>query len=157
MESMFYQFLGDIRLIPFTTDEIPRGWYFCNGDNYALTSSQGKILNSFSNTYKTNWGIVVDGENICVPNMFYSDGRGYFIRSVDGTTRAVGSIAHDELASAFRNITSSTNDPSVSDGEVGDIWIKVIEDDQIGPVTETLGDDTHPLNIGMLPVIYLGV
>ena len=47
--------------------------------------------------------------------------------TTSGLMSSEDKIAHDELVSAFRNITSSTNDPSVSDGEVGDIWIKVSE------------------------------
>lgn len=91
-------FVGDIRLLPFSPADLAAfcpGWHFCNGDRYPLTSPVGAALNSLSASFKVAWGIAVSGENISIPNMFYSDGRGYFLRAVNGATRQVGNVELD--------------------------------------------------------------
>lgn len=96
--------IGDQRLMPFRNNELPFGWYFMNGDNYLLSSPQGKMLNSLSNNYKNDYGItikLINGQDhINVPSMFAADGRGAFERAVNGATRQVGSWEDD----AIRNI-----------------------------------------------------
>lgn len=99
--SMGKQPFGDIRLMPFRYNGLPGGWYYCNGDQYALTSAVGLALSALAATFKSDWGITVSGSNISLPNMFYSDGRGYFLRAVNGTTRQVGGVETD----AIQNIT----------------------------------------------------
>jgi hypothetical protein len=100
-------FSGDIRLLPFSPGDLATycpGWYFCNGDRYALTSEAGSRLNALPASFKTAWGITISGSNISVPNLFYSDGRGYYLRAVNGTTKVVGSVELDamrELSGSF--------------------------------------------------------
>ncbi len=92
--------LGEIRLLPFRAEDLHEaapGWYFCNGDQYALDSVQGAVLASFPDSFKADWGITVSGSEISLPNMFHTDGRGYFIRAADGTTRQAGSVADDQM------------------------------------------------------------
>ena len=93
-------FVGDMRLLPFRAADLAThcpGWHFCNGDQYSLTSDVGVALNGLPESFKTDWGIVVTGDNISVPNLFYSDGRGLFLRA----GASPGVIVND----AIRNMT----------------------------------------------------
>ena len=89
--------VGKIELFPFRAGELPNGWYFCNGDQYALSSPQGVILNGFSDNFKSDWGITASGGNISLPNLFHTDGRGFYLRSADGSSKQVGSIEEDAI------------------------------------------------------------
>lgn len=163
---------GKIDTLPFRQDELPPGWYFCNGDQYALTSPQGSALNAFSDNFKSDWGITITDENISLPNLFHSDGRGFFVRAADGTTQAIGlGGAQDD---AIRNITGPVGEvlfpPDDSTGTLPvyttnvyspRIWTTsgsysgyvVLDASRAVPTAE----ENRPLNIGMTPAIYLGV
>ncbi|AKJ43897.1 hypothetical protein QQ39_12605 [Pragia fontium] len=165
--------VGSIQLLPFRKNELPVGWYFTNGDKYSLTSVQGKALNSLSISFKTDWGIKVINNTINLPNLFHSDGRGVFLRSVDGISRQVGHIQDD----AIRNINGVIN--NVSDGRGGSNVIssgafkttKAIKGHQNGTsgytqvseltfdasFTVPTAEENRPLNMGMTPAIYLGI
>jgi len=122
--------MGDIRLLPYSSDSLPTGWYFCNGDRYNMNDTVGASLFKLDDAFKQNWNIVSDASHINVPNLFSDDGRGMFLRSVsgqitppleeDGTQppsvgRNVGSVEGD----AIRNITGGWQ-PSVTDGMIRD-------------------------------------
>ena len=98
---VFKDTIGDQRLMPFRRDELPFGWYFRNGDNYLLSSPQGKVLNGLSANYKNDHRITIKTINgqqyINVPTAFAPDGRGFFERAVNGTTRQVGSWEDDAI------------------------------------------------------------
>lgn len=178
--------VGEQKLMAFRASELPFGWYFRNGDNYPLDSPQGRALNELSANYKEDFKItikVINGEQyINVPTAFAPDGRGYFERAVDGTNRQVGSVQGD----AIRNIWGQLHNVMQWRGTVGqgifyvgnpnpsgsglnnrhanavitandsDFPERTITFDasRVVPVT---ADDNRPLNIGMTPVIYLGV
>ena len=89
--------IGKIDLLPFRANELPVGWYFCNGDSYTLTSLQGAALNALPTNFKTDWGITSSGENISLPNLFHTDGRGFYLRSADGYSKQVGSTEEDAI------------------------------------------------------------
>lgn len=95
--------IGEMRLLPFRSTELPSQWYFMNGKTYLLTSDQGKALNSLPTNFKNDWGIAVSGSNINVPQFFHDDGRGYFVRAADGTARKIGSVEED-AAQAVKGI-----------------------------------------------------
>ena len=170
--------IGDFRLMPFRANELPYGWYFRNGDNYLLSSAQGQVLNRLSNNYKRDHQITIKNINgqqyINVPSAFAPDGRGFFERAVNGTTRHVGTIEGD----AIRNITGNFDNvlTSISDSTTGAFYrrsthnkynISKIGDGNGGELVS--GDnfdasrvvptahENRPVNIGMTPAIYLGV
>jgi hypothetical protein len=169
--------VGNIQLLPFRATELPAGWYFCNGDQYALTSPQGMALNALSDNFKADWGLSVSGSNISLPNMFYTDGRGYFLRSVDGTTRQAGSVVNDQMrpitagfqtngfirysngdytTGAFvKNTTDFSSGSVASSGTPYNSGIKGIDSSLLG--INFSGAETHPLERGMTPAIFLGV
>lgn len=167
--------VGKIDLLPFRPGDLVTAspyWYFCNGDQYALTSPVGQALNSLSANFKADWGITVSGSNISVPNMFYSDGRGYFLRAVDGTTKLVGSVADDQMRPITGQIGSLYASPFY--GGVGALYPGTdsantaqattsykasgkanLDSSRLGD--NFSGDETHPLERGMTPAIFLGV
>lgn len=171
---------GEIRLLPFRKAELPAGWYFCNGDKYALSTAQGDALNSLPATMKSDWGITASGGSINLPNLF-SGSDGYFFRAVNNSARLPGSKQTD----AIRNITGSFG--IMANG--GPVWIssntgtsilsgafkagdasKAISYQVTSHGYNTTADllfdasacvatasENRPLNIGMTPAIYLGV
>lgn len=87
--------IGMIVPMPHRATALPAGLYFCNGDLYPKTSPQGIALLALPSQLRADFGIAQSGENISLPNMFSSDGRGYSIRFVDGATRTPGSVEED--------------------------------------------------------------
>ncbi|OCG64427.1 hypothetical protein A9G48_02800 [Gilliamella sp. wkB18] len=168
--------IGDQRLMPFRRNELPFGWYFRNGDNFLLSSPQGQALNKLSVNYKNDHKITIKTINgqqyINLPTAF-SGGRGCFERAVDGEKRQVGSIETD----AIRNITGYTSMYSYNTRDSGDSGAfrrVAVARNAVGganPVQNTVLDnfwfdaslqvptanENRPINIGMTPVIYLGV
>ena len=163
-------FAGDIRLLPFRAADLAThcpGWYFCNGDQYVLSTPVGQALNALTTNLKTDFGIVVSGGNISIPNMFYSDGRAYFFRA----GQAPGVVQTDAIrnfsgyfpgggynppaatctgpfsirahgANAGQFSSSSAQNPSVA-----------FDPSKVVPTAV----ENRPLNISMTPAIFLGV
>ena len=169
--------IGKWDLMPFRANELPFGWYFRNGDNYLLRSPQGQALNSLSTNYKNDHRIVIKEINgqqyINVPTAFHSDGRGYFERAVNGTTRQVGSIENDAIRNiqgqittynynttdssqtgAFRRVTLARSVITTGNQDRNTVHDSVYFDAAFVVPTAS---ENRPLNIGMNPVIYLGV
>lgn len=174
--------LGDFRLMPFRRDELPFGWYFRNGDNFLLDSPQGQALNGLSANYKRDHNITIktiDGKQyINVPTGFAPDGRGYFERAVNGINRQVGSVEDDAIRNikgaipngpgraviGHENITKGEHDGAMSVYHCDDDWLQggsrrmrwAFFDFDASRVVPT-AHENRPVNIGMTPVIYLGV
>ncbi|OCG71934.1 hypothetical protein A9G43_04055 [Gilliamella sp. Occ3-1] len=177
-----YILVGDMRLMPFRRDELPFGWYIRNGDKYLLDSPQGRVLNSLSTNYKRDHNIkiqVINGkQHINVPTAFAADGRGYFERAVNGTNRQVGTIEGDAIRNikgaipngeeraiiGHKNITKGERDGAISVYHSDNDWLQggsremkwAFFDFDASRVVPT-ADENRPMNIGMTPVIYLGV
>ncbi|WP_294833379.1 hypothetical protein [uncultured Gilliamella sp.] len=174
--------IGEHRLMPFRREELPFGWYFRNGDNYLLSSPQGQALNRLSNNYKADHRIVIKEINgqkyINVPTAFAPDGRGYFVRAVDGRVRQVGSVEGDAIRNirgalqdgpgqAFighDNVTNGMTDGAISIRLSGDEWLQngtrhlrwAFFDFDASRAVPT-GPENTVINEGGTPVIYLGV
>lgn len=154
-------FVGDIRLLPFPPADLAAfcpGWHFCNGDRYPLTSPVGAALNSLSASFKVAWGIAVSGGNISIPNLFYSDGRGYFLRAVNGTTRQVGNVELD----AFQGHEHAAMSYSVCCAGGGsalnfarDLSTTSGIRDAANYGTARYATETRSINIGQTPAIFL--
>ena len=169
---VFTDVIGDWRLMPFRRDELPFGWYFRNGDNYLLSSPQGQVLNSLSANYKNDHSITIKTINglqyINVPTAFAPDGRGFFERPVNGTTRQVGSWESDtirNITARFGNfLTSSQNasgafrvDSSANPAYDGNShgWHTAISLD--ASLAVPTSHENRPIYMGLTPAIYLGV
>lgn len=172
--------IGEIRLLPFRTADLPVGWYLCNGDQFSLSSNQGEALYTLPVLMKSDWGIVVNGANINLPNLF-SGTDGYFFRPVNNSSRQPGNTQAD----AMQNITGSFaysssagivmhSAPSGTSTLTGPFYSaggkKVFGPNVYSHGTNSMGDllfdasrsvpvanEFRPMNIGMTPAIYLGV
>ena len=169
--------IGEFRLMPFRAGELPFGWYFRNGDNYFLSSPQGQALNRLSDNYKRDHQITIKNINgqyyINVPSAFAPDGRGFFERPANGTTRQIGSWEDDAIREIWGHF-----DTGVVDNHVGyakgafagayainpkggafqptrdlDAWGYEFFASRVVPTA----NENRPLNIGLTPAIYLGV
>lgn len=169
--------IGEFRLMPFRAGELPFGWYFRNGDNYLLSSPQGQALNRLSAHYKKDHLITIKTINgqqyINVPSAFAPDGRGFFERAVNGTTRQVGSAEDDAIRDIWGHFdtgvvpnhneytrgaffgTSAIN-PANSAFQSTTEWYTWGFDFYASRVVPT-AHENRPLNIGLTPTIYLGV
>ena len=169
--------IGEFRLMPFRANELPFGWYFRNGDNYLLNSPQGQVLNRLSNNYKRDHQITIKTINsqqyINVPSAFAPDGRGFFERAVNGTTRQVGSAEDDAIRDIWGHFdtgvvpnhneytrgaffgTSAIN-PANSAFQSTTEWYTWGFDFYASRVVPTALEN-RPINIGLTPTIYLGV
>lgn len=169
--------IGDFRLMPFRANELPFGWYFRNGDNYLLSSAQGQVLNRLSNNYKRDHQITIKTINgqqyINVPSAFAPDGRGFFERAVNGTTRQVGSVEDDAIRDIWghfdtgvvanhneyaRGAFCGTNAIYPKNGgfqpiKEWDAWGFEFYASRVVPTA----NENRPINMGMTPAIYLGV
>ena len=181
---VFKDAIGEFRLMPFRAGELPFGWYFRNGDNYLLDSPQGQVLNRLSDNYKRDHQITIKDINgqqyINVPSAFAPDGRGYFERPANGTTRQVGSAEDDAIRNLYGEIHHIFHwRDTVPNG----VFRKSQNADGSGlnnrhyPVTCHVSDsdypeqavvfnaslfvptahENRPINMGMTPAIYLGV
>lgn len=157
LATIVQKMLGIIKIefLPYRPDELPDFYYFCNGDRYPTDSPQGERLLSTSANFKLDWGITVVDDTINVPNMFYTDGRGFFVRAVDGTTRQVGNIQNDAIEDHSHNLNISNEGVYGAGSTFG---IRNLGTMRSGNVLNAKADtETRSLNIGMTPAIRLGV
>lgn len=163
--------VGSIQLLPFRRDEMPLGWYVCDGSVHELTSTQGQALNALPMGFKQDWKIIAENGFISLPKLFNDQGKGYFFRPVDGVLRAVGSAEGD----AIRNITGRCGGRFGKNDMLGALHTMAVSYNNTGPASMTssswiegwmgfdsskvvpTADENRPLNIGMLPAIFLGV
>ena len=147
---------GDIYLSPFDVSELEEGEFLCNGSILSIFSIYGSILNSLPSAFKTRWGITTSSLDITLPDLFYVDGRGYFLRAVDGTTRAVGSVELDQLQEHNHYYYNSAD--LLGGGGNYIITSKLLTpQDSSGVNNANVGTETRSINIGMSPFICLGV
>ncbi|WP_392565137.1 phage tail protein [Utexia brackfieldae] len=163
-------YVGEIRFLPFRSAELPAGWYFANGDKYSTTSPVGLALKSLSDNFKLDWGITESSEQINLPTFFYSDGRGFMIRAVNGIDRQVGTIQNDMIRNIIGKFYSDaglsvvTNDNGVF-SSIANSSVRINSAVNLGNRTIVFdastvvptGNENVSLNIGMTAAIYLGV
>ena len=176
--------IGKWDFMPNRHDELPFGWYFRNGDNYLLSSPQGQALNSLSTNYKNDHRItikIINGlQYINVPTAFAPDGRGFFIRAVDGITRQVGHVEDDAIRNIWGelqhvmqwrgsvpygvfSLNTSTGGSGLNNRYASVICHANDSDYPERPITfdtsrvVPTANENRVLNIGATPAIYLGV
>lgn len=172
-----YFSIGDFRLMPFRANELPFGWYVRNGDNYLLNSPQGQALNKLSDNYKRDHQITIKNINgqqhINTPTAFTSDGRGFFERAVNGEIRQVGNIEGDAIREIWGHFDSGVIDNhheyalgafsgshainqkngAFEPKKEWDTWGYDFNASRVVPTA----NENRPINMGLTPVIYLGV
>ncbi len=169
--------VGKIDLLPFRVADLAEyapGWHFCNGDLYPLESAVGAALNSLPANYKADWGIAVSGANISIPNLFHTDGRGYFLRAVNGSTRLPGSAQLDYMrrisgtagyfvplvnqspgwgTGVFYTYAGGGNSKGNDSSQAS--FVLALDSSRLGENYN--GPETTSLNKGATPAIFLGV
>jgi hypothetical protein len=164
--------VGDMAMSPFRAADLAGGWRLMNGDRYPLASPEGLALQGLPSNFKLDWRIEVVSQTINVPDWFDPEtGRGYLQRAADGTERAVGSVQLDAGRRVSGNVGHEALHPELADGsfrEYNNYGGRVynnggIRDGQVDCDSgrqwgeEHVADEFRPLNVGMSPVIYLGV
>ena len=108
--------------------------------------------------------------------MFYTDGRGFFVRAVNGTTKQVGSIGIDQMRPITGSFGARDGVSVVSDGtslrgmfeidNEGGVNLVAVQTGATGKYIKANsallgpnydGEETVPLYVGMTPAICLGV
>ncbi|WP_338803116.1 phage tail protein [Xenorhabdus griffiniae] len=155
---------GDIYLS--AHPELNPGEYFANGDLVDLNSLAGQKLMTLSDEYRRTWGIIVSGLKINLPNLFHSDGRGFYLRA----DNIAGKVIEDRIRNIIGTMANVfTNAPTVYDGALNyygnanvDVgyglsqnWLRNVMFDASKSVPT--GPENNPLTITMRPVIFLGV
>ena len=173
--SMSTAILGEIRLWPFRIAELPFGWHFPSGQYYALTSDIGQVLNSFSATFKSDWGIAVSGSSIslCGTAKFFAGALGRFFRAVNGSNRQPGSVENYATVNITGTVTWAGGQELT--GYTGAFYkngattagyshnASGYSSDTAGfSASQSIGSgfiasEVRPYNVGMIPAIYLGV
>lgn len=148
---------GKIDLLPFRYNELPAGWFFCNGDNVLLTSDAGQALDALPANFKSDWGILSAAGYINLPNLFHTDGRGLFIRAVDGSAEQVGRIQEDAFKIHSHDIPMNRSGgwDGCYDGDPQTSGSASVCSDRNTRYTGSA--ETRPINTGMTPAIFLGV
>ena len=164
--------VGMIDLLPFRPDELPYGWFFCNGDRFAVDSEPGGALTDLSDNYKADWGITTTTGGINVPSLFYSDGRGVFMRAADGNTTLIGVMKNDTIRPITGSMTGiriggySEPTPSGASVALGYMGYGLAggPNNMLGTSFNSgnlganfNGTESAPLAVNMTPAIYLGV
>lgn len=170
--------IGDMQLKPFRENEMPFGWYACNGQAFANTTKQAVVLNSLPTGYKTDWGIVNTGAVTNVPNWAYTDAEGTrqpFARAVDGTVRKPGSVESDTIRNIKGTVYTDIRTPGSSNVPSSDGAMVITAASNSNAGTAVYGgfamtnfgfdasrvvptaEENRPLNRGMIMAIYLGV
>ncbi len=179
LRSVLY--VGKMEWSGFRPDALKPGWYPMLGAKYPDTSPQGRALLSLPETFRNDWGIAVDAEcRVNLPNVM-CNGKGYFVRACDGTTRQVGSVEEDagreviagdgkgKFSAAFASNTYPTAEGIFAAGQTfqrsevpagGTQWLGGAEisiDLRAGISIENIADEYRPLNVAMMLIVYLGV
>jgi hypothetical protein len=178
---MVQDIIGTIKYVFLEPDDVPERWYIPNGDTFPVDSPQGKVLiYHFSAAIQEALGIVVINDRVNLPNVFMTNGEGYFLRPANGFDREIGSIQGD----AMRNIKSGDKgvynmtwltgssygplEPFVRrDAGVAErtfavanwpgITQNIMDFDASTADGVVVADENRPHNIGVLPIMYLGV
>ncbi|CAQ83737.1 MULTISPECIES: tail fiber protein [Photorhabdus] len=160
---------GDIYLSAHPASDLAKGEYIANGDIYAINSNIGRVLNSLSAEYKKAWRIKQSDGKINLPNLFVN-GRGVFmraglqpgviqedaIRNIQGELGWWSTALFSRVSGAFYGVKASNN-TSANHKNIPDQYSifshAIFDTSKVVPTAS----ENRPLNVGMVPVIYLGV
>ncbi|NHB89942.1 tail fiber protein [Photorhabdus tasmaniensis] len=160
---------GDIYLSAHPASDLAKGEYIANGASYTIASTVGRALNNLSHAYKAAWGIKRNGDKINLPNLLV-DGRGVFmragltpgvrqgdaIRNITGNVGWGGHGLFTRVSGAFYGVQSTATvivAGTNSNSNHGYSAYATFDASKVVPTA----DENRPLNVSMIPVIYLGV
>ncbi|PQQ30549.1 phage tail protein [Photorhabdus luminescens] len=160
---------GDIYLSAHPASDLAKGEYIANGAVYPIDSAVGRALNNLSDAYKAAWGIKLNGDKINLPNLFVN-GKGIFVRAglqpgviqgdaIRNITGNLGWQAHGlftRTSGAFYGVRSTATVIAAGTSANSNHGYSAYATFDASKVVPT-ADENRPLNISMIPVIYLGV
>ncbi|CAQ83741.1 MULTISPECIES: hypothetical protein [Photorhabdus] len=160
---------GDIYLSAHPASDLAKGEYIANGAAYAIDSTVGRALNNLSDAYKAAWGIKLHDGKINLPNLFV-DGRGVFVRAGlqpgviqgDAIRNIIGDVGlwswglFARTSGAFHGVNVNSEGSVVKKNTPDTASIFAYATFDASKVVPT-ADENRPLNVSMIPVIYLGV
>ncbi|KOY61019.1 hypothetical protein [Photorhabdus heterorhabditis] len=169
LENVSAKRSGDIYLSAHPASDLAKGEYIANGAAYAIDSIVGRALNNLSNAYKAAWGIKLRDGKINLPNLFV-DGRGVFVRAglqpgviqgdaIRNITGDVGWWTHGlftRTSGAFYGVTSTATVVAAGTNANSNHGYSAYAAFDASKVVPT-ANENRPLNVSMIPVIYLGV
>ncbi|OWO83017.1 phage tail protein [Photorhabdus luminescens] len=161
--------VGDIYLSAHPASDLAKGEYIANGAIHEIDSTVGRALNNLSDAYKAAWGIKQNGKKINLPNLFV-DGRGIFVRAglqpgviqrdaIRNITGNLGWQAHGlftRTSGVFYGVRSTATVIAAGTNANSNHGYSAYTTFDASKVVPT-ADENRPLNISMIPVIYLGV
>ncbi|MCW7761145.1 phage tail protein [Photorhabdus luminescens] len=161
--------VGDIYLSAHPASDLAKGEYIANGAIHEIDSTVGRALNNLSDAYKAAWGIKQNGKKINLPNLFV-DGRGIFvraglqpgviqrdaIRNIQGDVGWWATGLFSRVSGAFDGVKASNN-ASAHHKEIPDQYSIFSHATFDASKVVPTADENRPLNVSMIPVIYLGV
>ncbi|AKH64763.1 MULTISPECIES: tail fiber protein [Photorhabdus] len=160
---------GDIYLSAHPASDLAKGEYIADGTIHTIDSTVGRALNNLSDAYKAAWGIKQNGDKINLPNLF-ADGRGVFMRAgltpgviqgdaIRNITGNVGWRSHGlftRVSGAFYGVKCNTNIVVAGTVDNSQHSYSAYVTFDASTVVPT-ANENRPLNVSMIPVIYLGV
>ncbi|WP_240127853.1 hypothetical protein [Proteus mirabilis] len=180
-ESRIGRRIGDIYFSPFPSFELDFGEFEANGAVIPFSDPAASALLSLSKAYKMRWGIFKTENGVTLPSMYHKDGRGRYMRSgivgmkTDDTSQRI--VADIRLRNGISSNPTYNNMVGALPGKKSELFdIK-----KGGTVSGTSGfssansesqytsveldtgrvirtsNETSVLDVGMTPVIYLGV
>lgn len=173
--------IGDIYFSPFPSFELDFGEFEANGAVIPFSDPAASALLSLSKAYKMRWGIFKTENGVTLPSMYHKDGRGRYMRSGivgmktdDTSQRIVADIrlrngissnpTYNNMAGALPGTKSELFDIKKGGTVSGTSGFSSANSESqytsveldTGRVIRT-SNETSVLDVGMTPVIYLGV
>ena len=172
---------GDIYLSPFPSFELDFGEFEANGAVIPLDDPAADVLIGLSDGYKMRWGVYKTDIGITLPNLYDKDGRGRYLRAgnagmmTDDTSQRVtadirlrngvsDNATYNNMVAAIKGTNSelfeieksgtSSGTSAFRSGDKESQYTQISID--TGKVIRT-SNETSVLDVGMTPVIYLGV
>jgi hypothetical protein len=153
---------------PFSPAELDDPLYHANGDLISVDSEPGQKLLALPQAYKTRWKIVVSNGKINVPNLYASDGRGYFFRAsgTPGTIQAdiIRNIKGTDAKHTNRFTDIAYSGPygtetivgtTVFAGSVQAAGVRLERSDFDASRCVATGNENRPINVGLTPAVIL--
>jgi hypothetical protein len=169
-DKLRYPYLGAMELSPFRPDALRPFWYHMNGDLTDKASPQGMALLSLPQDFRDDWGIVLAGNYVPLPDWYAQDGLGYFqragavpgviqqdmIRNIAGVTknetRRAKATPNDSNSPLYGVVSYS--DTALYGVTTSDFNIEYIAIDASRSVRT--GPENRPVNRSLTPAIFLG-
>ncbi|KER02423.1 tail fiber protein [Photorhabdus temperata] len=160
---------GDIYLSAHPASDLAKGEYIADGAVHTIDSTVGRALNNLSDAYKAAWGIKQNGDKINLPNLFV-DGRGVFmragltpgvrqgdtIRNITGDLGWWGHGLFTRVSGVFHGVKSNANVVAAGTVDNSQHSYSAYATFDASKVVPT-ANENRPLNVSMIPIIYLGV